>query len=51
MIVYNKDIFNKVGILYLMNDWIWDEFLVIVKQVFLGEGVNWVYGIVFYWIL
>lgn len=51
MIAYNKDIFDKAGVPYPTNEWTWDEFANIAKQVSSGEGANRTYGIVSHWIL
>ncbi|GAA0135004.1 sugar ABC transporter substrate-binding protein [Paenibacillus sp. YSY-4.3] len=51
MIAYNKGIFDKAGVPYPTNEWTWDDFAEISKQVSSGEGANRVYGIVSHWIL
>ncbi|MEC2342586.1 sugar ABC transporter substrate-binding protein [Paenibacillus barengoltzii] len=51
MIAYNKEIFDKAGVPYPTNDWTWDDFANIAKQVSSGEGANRIYGIVSHWIL
>lgn len=43
VIIYNKDFFDKVGVEYLIVDWIWKDEEVVVKK--LIDVKNKVWGI------
>ena len=44
MIYYNTKVFKDAGIERPSDDWTWDDFLAIAKQLTKGEGANQTYG-------
>lgn len=41
---YNKNMFDEAGVEYPADDWTWDDFREIAKQMTSGEGANKIYG-------
>lgn len=50
MIAYNKNIFDDAGVPYPTEDWTWDDFAEIAKQLSSGSGADRTYGMVRHWI-
>lgn len=44
MVWYNKNMFDEAGVDYPADDWTWDDFRDIAKQMTSGEGANKIYG-------
>lgn len=50
MIAYNKNIFDEGGVPYPTEDWTWDDFADIAKQLSSGSGADRTYGMVRHWV-